>query len=542
MFHSYPHSLYYSDIDKMCGMCHKAGYKLEVAGDRLRLVDSKGKVVSDVEISFSSKAMYDIEGKPIRSYILSASTGATTLVLTHGDGKVTTLEIPFAKSSKEDTLGKDLTRYAYSVGVSENNLLITRGDGETYTVTVPFAVKAAETVDGFDLTTVAATLAVDGDNVVLRDTKGRELSRITPNYAIRSTNDGDGDEISSTYGATLETGTTTVLLKSKENNTLSEIVVPFSTSSLQDTDGNRFISDYVEKLVVDGDAKRIGVEAHDGTRLSTITVPFATEATDATNAIKTVQVIGDTLVFTTHGGVSYTIQCPYALKSRMDDNSNIIKEVYVSNVINDEETGAIKFYNAVGEIITELIPTVNKANRDSYNNLIADYVKTIAVDNQSNFVTVTHGTGDTDTLTINFANHAWMDSLNQPIQNTYLTNITFEFNEEQGRYEMVLWNGDIPRAEVGRVVVIADRARADKNGRDLTDYIGNVEADGNHIDIVNGNDETVNRITAAVDVVTVEANTISSWTYDTTEKALVWQPGTPVVVAEESREVAFDNM
>ena len=69
-----------------------------------------------------------------------------------------------------------------------------------------------------------------------------------------------------------------------------------------------------------------------------------------------------------------------------------------------------------------------------------------------------------------------------------------------------------------------------------------MEADSGHIDIVDGNDQIVGRITAAVDIVTVEANTISGWTYDTAEKALVWQPGTPVVVTEESREVAFDNM
>lgn len=534
MFHEYPYSLYYSDIDKMCNACHKAGYHLEVKGDYLRLLDSKNNVVSNVKISFSERALMDSDGHAINSYIISGSTDADALVLERGDGTTIHLVIPFATKSEKDVLNKNITSYAYKIQVSGDKIQIVNGDSTVYEIICPFSIKAENDKNNKPIDTYACQLEVDGRELVLRDSLDRELSRLTVHFSETAEADINNEAFLHTYGSRIETGDTTVKLIAKDGNILSETVVKYSISSSKDTDGNAFLHDYAEKLVVDGDNKRIGVEAHDGTRLSTITVPFSTESTDAENAIETVQVIGDNIVFTTYGGVNYSIQAPYAIKCRMDDNSNIIKSTYVASVSNDEETGTISFLNAVGEVIATLTPTVLKANRDSYNNLIADYLKSIVVDNKSNYVIVTHGTGDTDSLIINYSNHAWKDSLNQPIQNTYVTDITFEYNEDQGRYEMILWNGDIPKAEIGRVVVVADRACADKNGRDLTTYIGNVEADGDHIDVVNGNDEIVNKISCSVslNVSTKTANTVNAvniptaFSYNASEKALVITPGT----------------
>lgn len=449
MFHEYPYSLYFSDIDRMCGLCHKAGYKLNVNGDKLRLVDGKGNVVSEVVISFADHAMYDVDDRPIRSYVLSASTGAQTLILEHGDGTVTTLEIPYSKSAKEDTLGKDLTSYAYTIGVSNDDLLITRGDGTTYTITVPFAVKAQTSVSGKNIDTFAATLAVDGDQLVLRDALDRELSRITVPYALRATSDGDGDEIASHYGALLTTGTTTVKLIAKEGEQLSEITVPFSTTSATDTAGHAFLTTYAKGLVIDGDGKRIGTESQDGTRTSTITVPFATESTDATNAIESVQVIGDNIVFTTHGGQSFSILPSKAVKAERDDLNNVIKNTYFASAQNDPLTGSISFYDATGTLLATLTPTVTGATYDSEGNKISDYVKSVAADAQSDYVLVTHGDGTVDSVLINYSQRAWKDSLGQPIQNTYLTLITIEPDEDDPTImDLVGWNGDIPRAKL----------------------------------------------------------------------------------------------
>ena len=505
MFHEYPYSLYFSDIDRMCGLCHKAGYKLEVHGNNLRLVDGKGNVVSDVQISFAEKALYDVDGRAIRSYLVSASTGAQTLILQHGDGTVTTLTLPYATAAKEDVLGKDLTRYTYTLGVSGDDLLITRGDGTTYTITVPFATAAAETVDGTDLTTLAASLVVDGDSIVLKDSKNREISRITVPYAVRALNDGAGDKIESHYGSDLETGTTTVSLKAKDGSILGTITVPFATTSATDTQGNAFLHDYAEHLVIDGDGKRVGVEAHDGTRLNTITIPFATLATDATNALEDVRIVGDTIQLTTHGGTTYTITPNKAVKADRDGLNNVITDTYFASVQNDAATGSITFYDARGQVLASIVPVVAGATYDSEGNEISDYVKSVVADNQSNFVLVTHGDGTVDSVLIQYSVKAWKDSLGQPIQNTYISNITIEEDEDEpGKFYLTGWNGDIPKAKIVEIP-LEDLV----SGLGALAYKDNVTLTGGTLP------------SKAADVYVQ-----STLTYDATEEELTFTPGT----------------
>ena len=449
MYHEYPYTTYFHDIDKMCHACHKAGYRLEVSGDYLKLIDGKGNVISNVQISYAEKALTDVDGTPIRAYILSAAAGESTLVFQHGDDSVTTITVPYATKAKEDVYGVDLTSYLKTVQVSGDKIHFTNGDGTSYELTMPYAIKASKDENGKQIDTYAATLTTDGKELVLKDSLNRELARLTVPYALRAFADDDGDPIESTYGNDLEEGTTTIKLKAKDGTLLDEITVPYATKALTDTDGNRFLSDYAEKIVVDGDGRRIGVEAHDGTRLATITVPFATLATDATNAIKTVQIVGDQLIFTTHGGVNYSITVPYAVKAQKDDNGNTIKTTYIANVDNDANTGALRFYDALGNIIVTLTPTVTQATRDNLGNVISDYIKSVVADPQSDYVVFTHGDGDTDTITVPYSLRAWKDSLGQPIQNTYLTLVTIEPDEDDPTImDLVGWNGDIPKAKV----------------------------------------------------------------------------------------------
>lgn len=537
MFHEYPYSEYYSDIDKMCGMCHKAGYKLNVHGDKLRLVDKHGTVVSEVQISYADRAMFDVDERPIRSYILSASTGAQTLILQHGDGTVTTLELPYARSAKEDTLGKDLTSYAYTIGVSGDDLLITRGDGTTYTITVPFAVKAETSESGKNIDTFACTLAVDGRNLVLRDALDRELSRITVFYATEAEDDIDGDSFKSHYGTTLSTGTTTIKLSAKDGTLLNEVTVPFANMSATDTAGHAFLTTYAKGLVVDGDGKRIGTESHDGTRTSTITVPFATESTDATNAIERVQVIGDNIVFTTYGGQSFSILPSKAVKAERDDLNNVIKNTYFASAQNDPLTGSISFYDATGALLATLTPTVTGATYDSEGNKISDYVKEVEADAQSDYVLVTHGDGTVDSIIVPYSIRAWKDSLGQVIQNYYVSWLTCEEDVEDGHYKIYMWNGDQPRAEIGRFEVTAYSAQTDINGKDLTTYVASVEVLNNKITVVDGAGTTMDEIVGEVDLSSIgtttatvksmtTANVPGSFTYDSSTKDVSFTAGT----------------
>ena len=449
MYHEYPYTTYFHDIDKMCNACNKAGYRLEVSGDYLKLIDEKGNVISNVKISYAEKALTDVDGTPIRAYIVSAAAGESTLVFQHGDDSVTTITVPYATKAKEDVYGVDLASYLKTVQVSGNKIHFTNGDGTSYELTMPYAIKASEDENGKKIDTYAATLATDGNELVLKDSENRELARLTVNYALRAFADDDGDPIDSTYGHNLTKGTTTIGLRAKDGTVLNEITVPYATKALTDNEGNKFISDYADKIVVDGDGRRIGVEAHDGTRLATITVPFATLATDATNAIENVQIVGDQLIFTTHGGVNYSITVPYALKAQKDDNGNTIKTTYIANVDNDAKTGALRFYDALGNIIVTLTPTVTQATEDNLGNVISDYIKAVVADPQSDNVVFTHGDGDTDAITVPYSLRAWKDSLGQPIQNTYLTLITIEPDEDDPKILYLAgWNGDTPKAKV----------------------------------------------------------------------------------------------
>lgn len=547
MYHEYPYTTYFHDIDKMCHMCHKLGYRLEVSGDYLKLIDGKGNVISNVKISYAEKALTDVDGTPIRAYILDASVGETTIAFQHGDDSVTTLTIPYATKAKEDVYGVDLASYLKTVQISGDKVHFTNGDGTSYELTMPYAIKASADEFGKPIDTYAATLAVDGDNIVLRDSKDRELARITAPYALKALGDADGDEIATTYAAELTTGTTTVILKNKNGGTLDEITVPYATKALTDVDGNNFLSDYAETIVVDGDGKRIGLNAHDGTRIATITVPFATLATDATNAVETIAVVGDQLVFTTFGGQSYSITSPYAVKAQRDDNGNIIKNTYIASVTNDPNTGELKFYDAVGNLLATLQPTTYAATRDDHNNLIADYIKTLVVSNQSNYLIATHGDGTTDSLIINYANRAWKDTLDHPIQNYYVSWLTCEEDIQDGHYKLVMWNGDVPRAEIGRLEITAYSAQTDINGKDLTTYVASVEVLNNKITVTDGAGTTMDEITGEVDLsnlsasfagdaltptgtvsgtaVTLTAGTLPSCSYDSVTQTLTFSAG-----------------
>ena len=89
---------------------------------------------------------------------------------------------------------------------------------------------------------------------------------------------------------------------------------------------------------------------------------------------------------------------------------------------------------------------------DVQGKMIADYIKAIAVSSNSNYVTVTHGTGDTDTITIHYSEVAWKDTNGNVIKNTYVKRIAIvESPAGSGVYYLVCYNGDTPEAELFRI-------------------------------------------------------------------------------------------
>lgn len=495
-WHEYPYTTYYNDIDRMCKCCKALNIHLDTHGDYLRLINDKdGSIISAVKISYADKALTDVDGNPIKTYIINAGTNGTHLVFTKGNNEVISFEVPFAKTAAKDVQNKDILDYVYGVSVSGDKVRITNGDGTVYELTVPFATAAAETVDGYDLTMLACSLITDGNELVLRDTKNRELSRITPNFAVKAQKDVDGDDIKSTYANSMTQTATTLKLLAKDGTVLDEETINYAVMSLKDTDGNLFLSDYAEKIVVDSDGKRIGVEAHDGTRLATITVPFATLSTDATNAVENVQVSGDTILFTTFGGQTFSITAPYATKAQKDDIGNTIKSTYFAGVSNDTDAGTITFYDALGQVLATIQNgVITHAIYDDYDNPLAGYIKAIQATAGSDYLTATHGDGTVDSIKVDYSERAWKDTNGNVIKNTYIKTLSIAQDPDDGQWKLFAFNGDTPAALLFALVITAEKAYKDVNGKLLTSYLAHVDLDDTDIISKDGEDNEVDRL------------------------------------------------
>ncbi len=492
MFHNYPYTDFHElNLDYIMRLARQAlGLHLETEGNYLELVNEAGDKISKLEVTYAQTALRDTDGHNITSYILNAGTDGNTVVLSRGNGEDVIITVPYAIRASKDTNNVDLTSYIHNIEASGDQLLVTLGNGTTFTVTVPFAVKAEKDINNKDLTTYVASITTGSDKLVVKDGEGVTLAEITVPYATKALNDVDGDPIKGTYGVELTAGTTTVQMRNKTGNVISEITVPYATKAVTDVNGNTFMSDYGYNLGTSGN--KITLDAHDGTTLNQITVPFATVSDHSNNGIESVSVSGDTLVFTTYGGQSISITVPYAVKALKDNLNNTLSTTYIANAVNDTQTGKITFYAQDGSVIAEMTPTVDKAVHDSYNNTIADYVKTIVTDPNSDYVTVTHGTGTADTLTVHYSTKAWKDTYGNVIGNVYIRSLSCITDAVTGHKVLVAYNGEL--SELFRIDIDAYSAVVDVNGTDITDYVKDITLSGNDLLVEHG-DGTVDTIT-----------------------------------------------
>lgn len=443
MIHDYPYTnLHELNLDYIMKLCRETmGLHFEQADKFLKLVNQAGEEVSKVKIFYAETALKDDDGNVISTYLIDAGVDGNNLVFDRGNGEIITLTVPYASKANKDVNNVDLTSYVHGVGVSGNKILVTFGDGNTYSFTVPFATKALGDENGKNITTYVAELSTSNDKLIVTDGAGVTLAEITIPYAVKALNDVDGDPIKSTYATLLTTDTTTVALKAKDGSVLSTITVPYSVKALTDTEGNTLLGDYGYHLSTNGN--KVVLEAHNGTTLNEITVPFATLANSANDGIASIAVSGDEIVFTTVGGTVFRITAPYAVKAQKDSLNNTITHAYVASVTNDPVTGELSFYASDGTLLATLTPTVDEAVHDSYANLIADYVKEIIVDPQNNYMVVNHGTGDSDTLTINYSTHAYKDTYENVIGNTYIRSLSIVEDAVDHHEYLVAYNGEL---------------------------------------------------------------------------------------------------
>ena len=177
----------------------------------------------------------------------------------------------------------------------------------------------------------------------------------------------------------------------------------------------------------------------------------------AQKAIETITISGNTVRFTTYDGTNYDITIPYAVKAQKDDLGNDIKSTYFASVIDDN--GTLKFKDAEGNVIASLTPVNAQASEDDYGNTIANYIKALSVSSNSNYVTVEHGTGTVDTITIHYSDTAWKDTNGNVIKNTYIKRLEIVTDPDDGHKKLVAYNGDTPEAELFRFEIEAYSAQ-----------------------------------------------------------------------------------
>ena len=298
-------------------------------------------------------------------------------------------------------------------------------------------------------------LDASGNQLLLKTLDGTTVSTITVPYA---TNAGHADTATSANSATFATTATNATNAVNATNTGHALTADNATTA-----GTALVA---QSATTAGTA----TEAVHATSADTAT--NATNAVNATNAdyaettghvehadkaIELVSISGDTVKFRTYDGTETVITMPYAVKALKDSLGNEIKSTYVANVVDDN--GTLKFKDAEGNDIVSLVPSVESASNDSYGNLIADMVKTIAVSSNSNYVTVTHGTGTVETITINYSERAYKDTNDNVIKNTYIKSLAMVEDDDTGHYNLVAYNGDNPTAEIFRIELIAYRAQ-----------------------------------------------------------------------------------
>lgn len=328
---------------------------------------------------------------------------------------ISNVTIAYATKALQDADGNPIKSYIMSTDTDTTSIIFIKGDGTRTSVVIPYATKAKEDNAGHDIVDYVINATVAGDK--LRFVKGDgTVFEVTCPYATKASTDVNGKDIT-TYAASLTSESKKLCLRDSQGRLLSQITAEYA--------------------------------------LEAQSAEEADLATNATNAIQSVTIDGNTIKFTTYGGTETVITCPYAVKANKDDLGNVIKTTYVASVVNDAQTGKLKFLDAMGNTIVELLPTVDKAAHDSYNNLIADYIKQIAVSAQSNYVTVTHGTGTVESLKIHYSEVAWKDTNGNVIKNTYVKRMEIEEDPADSNvFYIIAYNGDTPEAETFRMKLV----------------------------------------------------------------------------------------
>lgn len=298
-------------------------------------------------------------------------------------------------------------------------------------------------------------LEISGNQLLLKTLDGTTVSTVTVHYAEEA---GHADTATTANTASFANTASTASTATTATEASHALTADNATTAGTATTANSATTAGTATEAVHATTADTAISANTATTATTASYAETTGHVEhADKAIETITISGNTVIFKTYDGTEYTVTMPYAVKALKDSLGNDIKSTYVANVV--EDGGIIKFKDAEGNDITSLTPTSVSATNDSYNNLIADFIKAITVSSDSNYVTISHGTGTADTVIIHYSETALKDTNGNVIKNTYIKSLVFEEDSNTGHYNLIAYNGDNPSAEIFRTEVIAYRAQ-----------------------------------------------------------------------------------
>ena len=298
-------------------------------------------------------------------------------------------------------------------------------------------------------------LEISGNQLLLKTEAGSVISSVTIHYAEEAGHAATATSATSAASATNATNAQNATYATNAAHAVSADTATVAASA------NQAASATTAASAASADYATTAGSAATATRATSAASADYAETTGsvdhASKAIETVVSSGNNLVFTAYDQTTQTITVPFSTKANRDNAGDVITQKYFANVVDDN--GTLKFSAADGTLKASIPVTSTTATSDSYGNTIGDYVKTITAPNDSNYVTVSHGTGTAETLTVNYSNQAWKDTNGNVIKNTYVKDLDCVEDENDGHYKLVAYNGDNPQAELFRTEIKAYSAQ-----------------------------------------------------------------------------------
>ena len=314
-------------------------------------------------------------------------------------------------------------------------------------------------------------LEISGNQLLLKTLDNTVISSVTIHYAEEA---GHADTATNAINATYATSANSANSATNATNAGHALTADSATTAGTATTATTATTAGTATEATHATTADTALTANNATHATNADYATTTGSVEhALNAFEGVSANGLKTRFTRGDGTSVDFDVPSAIKADKDTQNNQISTTYIATV--EDVNGTLLFKNAIGTTLFSITPSSQTATEDSYGNTIADFIKTITAPSDSNYITVNHGTGLTDTLTVNYANKAWKDTNGNVIKNFYIGSLEIVKDSDTDHYNLVCYNGDTPRAELFRVEVNAYTAQEaeEANHASTADYATN---------------------------------------------------------------------